>query len=321
MKVLLSSLVSLVLVGSAFAQAPAPAKPADPKPAAAAPAAGTTYAEGFSTPESVFYDAENDVYLVSNINGAPLAKDNNGYIAVVSPDDTKAAVTRLVEGGKNKATLNAPKGMAIVKGVLYVADIDTVRMFDRKTGAPKGELAVPGATFLNDLAAAPDGTVYFTDSGLKQGAKDFEPSGADGIYAIKDGKLTAVLKDKNLGKPNGLLVNGDNTLTVVNFGNNELWSLDLKKKAKGAVTKLPKGSLDGLVMLSNGDLLVSSWEANAIFRGKPGGAFVELRGGLSAPADIGFDPKRNRVLVPRFMDNRVETYPVSVSAAPPALAP
>ncbi len=36
------------------------------------------FAEGLSTPESVLYDAENDVYLVSNINDTPLAKDNNG---------------------------------------------------------------------------------------------------------------------------------------------------------------------------------------------------------------------------------------------------
>ena len=36
---------------------------------------------------------------------------------------------------------------------------------------------------------------------------------------------------------------------------------------------------------------------------------------------IGFDPERNRVPVPRFMDNRVETYAVNVSARPPASAP
>lgn len=275
------------------------------KPTPTAPAA--TFA-GMSTPESVLYDADADVYLVSNINGAPLAKDNNGFISVVTAD---GKATKLIEGGKNKATLNAPKGMAVAGGVLYVTDIDTVRMFDRKTGAPKGEHAVAGATFLNDMVVGADGkTVYFTDSGLKQGAKDFEPSGADGVYAIKDGKVAAVLKDKDLGKPNGLIATAD-ALWVVNFGNNELWSIDLKTSKKAAaVTKLPKGGLDGIAMLPSGDLLVSSWEGSAVYRGKPGGEFKEVVGGVGSPADIAYDTKRDQVLVPRFMDGKVEAFAV-----------
>jgi len=35
---------------------------------------------GFDTPESAVHDPVADVYLVSNVNGAPLAKDGNGYI-------------------------------------------------------------------------------------------------------------------------------------------------------------------------------------------------------------------------------------------------
>ena len=312
MKLLISSLLALALLDPDVAPPSGSVGPAKAAPAPAKQAAAVTFAEGLATPESVLYDAENDVYLVSNINGSPLAKDNNGYIAVLSPEG-KAAATRLIEGGKNKVTLNAPKGMAISKGVLYVTDIDAVRMFDRKTGAPKGELAVAGATFLNDVALSADGnTIYFSDSGLKQGAKDFEPSGADAIYAIKDGKLTTVLKDKNLGRPNGLLASGD-TLFVAGFGNNELWALDLKTGKKGAVTALPKGGLDGVVLLPGGELLVSSWEGSAVYRGKPGGEFKPFLSDLSAPADLGYDSRRSRVLVPRFNDHRVEAYPVSAA--------
>lgn len=285
---------------------PAPSGSTGPKPT---PAKAASTFEGMSTPESVYFDEAADVYLVSNINGSPLAKDNNGFISVVGAD---GKATKLVEGGKNKATLNAPKGMAVAGGVLYVTDIDTVRMFDRKTGAPKGELAVAGATFLNDMVTGTDGkTVYFTDSGLKQGAKDFEPSGADAVYAIKDGKVAPVLKDKDLGRPNGLAATAD-ALWVVNFGNNELWSIDLKTSKKGAaVTKLPKGGLDGIAVLPSGELLVSSWEGSAIYRGKPGGEFKEAVGGVGSPADITYDAKRQLVLVPRFMDSKVEGYSVA----------
>src|SRR5690349_9274043 len=106
--------------------------------------------EGFSTPESVLYDADSDVYLVSNINGAPAGVDDNGYITKVSPDG-KIAEAKWIDGAKDTIKLDAPKGMAIANGVLYVADITNVRMFDAKTGEPKGDIKIDGSTFLNDI--------------------------------------------------------------------------------------------------------------------------------------------------------------------------
>src|SRR5580698_5063909 len=122
----------------------APAEPAKP----AGPQSVAKYT-GLAEPESVLYDADNDRYLVSNINGKPGDKDNNGFISALSPDGTVTTL-KWIEGGK-KLKLNAPKGLAIVGEVLYVADIDVVRKFDLKTGASKGSIAFPGATFLNDL--------------------------------------------------------------------------------------------------------------------------------------------------------------------------
>ena len=135
---------------------------------------------GLSTPESVFYDADADRYLVSNINGKPDGKDNNGFISVLSPDGT-TTTPKWIEGGKEKVKLDAPKGMGVANGVLYVADISVVRMFDAKTGAPKGDVAIPGATFLNDIATGPDGKVYVSDTGVKVTAKGFEPTGTDAV--------------------------------------------------------------------------------------------------------------------------------------------
>ena len=270
----------------------------------AKPTAAVTFSEGLATPESVLYDAQTDTYLVSNINGAPLDKDNNGYITELSPDG-KVVNAKLIEGGKNKVTLNAPKGSALKDGVLYVADIDTVRMFDRKTGAPKGEVALKGATFANDVALGPDGNLYVSDSGLN--AK-FEGTGTDAIWVISGKKpaAKALIKSKDLHGPNGLLVTKDAIHTVC-FGAIELLTYDLKGKKVGEATKLPNGGLDGLVMVGD-ELLITSWGGKAIYRGKLGGEFKEAFGELEAPADIGFDTKRNRVLVPRFQGNAVEAY-------------
>lgn len=281
---------------------------AQPKPDAGAPAkagAAVTFKEGLATPESVLYDAETDTYLVSNINGSPLDKDNNGYVAELSFDG-KVVAAKLIAGGEKGVTLNAPKGLALHQGLLYVADIDTVRIFERKTGAPKGEVKVAGATFVNDVFAAPDGKLYVTDSGLNP---KFEGTGTDGVYSIEPGKkpkLKTVLKDKKLNKPNGVFVTKD-AIFVSSFGGPELWKLDLKGKVQGEATKLPKGALDGIVMVGE-DFVVSSWDGKALYRGQFGGEFKEIAGELTAPADIGFDSKRNRVLVPRFQDNRVEAW-------------
>ncbi len=288
----------------AFAQAPK-------AEALKASASSLTVSEGLATPESVFYDAETDTYLVSNINGQPLAKDNNGYLMELAPDG-KVVAARLVEGGKKGVTLNAPKGVVVSAGIIYVADIDTVRLFDRKTGAAKGEVKVPGSSFLNDLAVGEGGKIYLTDSGLKAGKDGFEPTGSDGLYVLETaGKkpvLKTLLKSKELHKPNGVLATKD-TLYVVTFGAAELLSYDLTGKKKAEPVKLPKGSLDGIVMLGE-DFFISSWDGKAIYRGKASGPFVEAFTDLQAPADIGLDTKRSRLLVPRFMDNKVDALDV-----------
>jgi sugar lactone lactonase YvrE len=280
--------------------APAP-PPEPPKPAVPAPAVKYT---GFATPESVLYDADNDRYLVSNINGSPLGKDNNGFISVLSPDG-QVTTLKWIEGGKNKVTLDAPKGLALAKGVLYAADITVVRMFDAKSGAPKGEVPIAGSTFLNDLASSADGKVYVSDSGLKAGADGLAPTGTDAVYVIEKGKAKPIAKSPELGGPNGLLVT-DKGVIVVTFGSGEVYRLDEKGK-KVDVSKPPAGALDGVVSLGD-SLLVSSWKGSAIFRGKLGGSFEVALADQKTPADIGYDTKRGRVLVPHFMEDTVEAY-------------
>jgi hypothetical protein len=278
--------------------APAAPKQEEPKVVPQTPAL-LTWSEGLSTPESVLVDGE--LYLVSNINGAPLAKDNNGYIARLKPDGT-VADAKWIEGGKKGVTLNAPKGMGIFKGVLYVADIDTVRLFDAKTGKPKGEVAISGASFLNDIAIDPKGKVYVSDSGLDAA---FKSTGTDAVYVLEGKKAKALAKGE-LSHPNGLLADAAG-VHVVAFGGPELYTLS-KKGEKEELTVLPKGGLDGIVAVGGGEVIVSSWDGSALYRGKQGGTFKEIATGLKAPADLGYDAKRKVVLVPRFMDNRVEAF-------------
>jgi hypothetical protein len=134
-------------------------------PPSPTPPPAITFKGPFATPESVLYDAAGDRYLVSNINGKPDGVDGNGFITELSPDGT-VKTPKLIASGEKGAKLDAPKGMAIVRGELWVSDISQVRKFDLKTLAPKGDIALPGATFANDVLLAPVGRVFVSESSV-----------------------------------------------------------------------------------------------------------------------------------------------------------
>lgn len=281
-------------------ETPAPA----PEPTPTRPSARWT--GGFATPESVVYDPAGDRYLVSNIHGRPVDADNNGYISELSPDGTIKNL-KWIEAGKGGAKLDAPKGMAISGDLLYVADLDKVRTFSLKTGAPKGEIKLEGATFANGVAAGPDGKVYVSDSGLKMKGSEFEPSGTDAVWVISKKKATVIAKSTELGKPNGLAVD-EKGLLVCTFGSGEVYRLGADG-ARSDVQKPPKGGLDGLMFFGS-DVLVSSWEGSAVYRKTASGDFAPIVVGAKAPADFAIDTKRKLVIVPRFLDDAVEAYPI-----------
>jgi sugar lactone lactonase YvrE len=303
------------------AQAPAQTAPAQeqaaPAPAPAAPAPVVLKDLGFRTPEAVFYDAEQDVYLVSNINGGPAEADGNGFISKVGPDG-KLIELKWIDGTKADVTLNAPKGMAVSGDKLYVADLTFVRVFDRKTGKALGKIGAAGATFLNAVAAAPDGTIYVSDSGLKAGKEGLEPTGSDAIYRIGTrGTAEPVLRDKSLNRPNGLVADNEG-VWVASFGSNELYRVNVKgnEGKKEQVHQLPTGALDGLVALPDGSVLVSSWAGGAVYRGKPGGSFSAVVKDVKSPAAIGYDQKRNALLIPLFESDAVQIHTIGAAPAP-----
>lgn len=261
--------------------------------------------DAFAAPESILYDIEADVYLVSNVNGSPFAADDNGFISRVSPEGQVIAL-KWIDGADPKIHLNAPKGMAISAGVLFVADLDRIRKFDSQSGAVLGDIPVPGATFINDVTAGPDGIIYFTDSGIRQSPKGFDRTGTDAVYKIEKNHPIAIARGKQLDVPNGVMVDAAGVWVVTTQGK-ELY--DVKKGSKARVQQLPSGMLDGIIRTSAGQLYISSWEQNQILSGEPGGTFNKAFE-LQTPADIGYDVKRNRLLVPLMEDNSLQFLPL-----------
>jgi len=255
-------------------------------------------------PESVLYDPAQDVYFISNLNGGLQDPDNNGFITRVDAK-TMSVELKWVEGGRDGVRLDAPKGMGIAGDALYVSDIAAVRKFDRRDGRPLGEVRLPGATLINDIVS--DGrNLFVSDTGLRVAeGHTFAATGTDAIWKISGDRAEKIASGRKLRHPNGLEI-VDGALWAVTFGPNEIYSLDGGEPR--TVAQLPRGQLDGIVRLPDRTVLVSSWLGEGIYRGSPGAAFEPLLTGIDAPADLGYDTKRHRLLVPIPAANQVTIH-------------
>ena len=288
-------------------------KPAGAGIAAVSPTTATKVGEtdSLKAPESVRYDPQLDVFYISNINGDPSAHDGNGFIAVVRADSTGSATKVLVQGGKNGAKLDGPKGLALVGDTLWVADIDHVRAFNRRTGAPIADidLSREHATFLNDVAVDSSGTIYVTDTGIaidKKGAMSHP--GVDRIFRIKGRTAVGITAD-SLDWPNGITWDSTSGRFIIAPSGGK--AIRTWKDGDRAATTLVSGpgNYDGVEVLADGRILVSSWADSAVHVIQ-NGELTTLVPNVSGPADIGVDTKRNILAIPRLNDNKVDYYKI-----------
>ena len=268
--------------------------------------------EGFSTPESVKWDASSGYWFVSNINGMPPAKDGNGFISRLTRDGVVDSL-HFISGGKNGVTLNAPKGIAIIGDTLFVSDIDAVVAFNKTTGAQirRWDLSKQGAKFLNDVAVSPNGDVYITDTQVSFNADgSISHPGTDRIFLLsRDRKGASIaIQTDSLGRPNGIVWDAKNDrFIVVSFGTGAIhgWTPGpgnaLSTIATGA------GQFDGVEITSDGRVLVTSW-ADSTVSAISGNTLTKLVTGVEAPADIGLDPARGLLAIPQFNKNLVQLW-------------
>ena len=253
---------------------------------------------GFTGPEAVRYDPDQDVYFVNSWGkGDPGAKDNNGFISRLTPEGTVENM-RFIAGGTGGVTLHSPRGMTIVGDTLWVVDPDAVRAFNRRTGAPLAtvDFSAYKLGFLNDIAAGPDG-LYVTDTGT------------DHIYRIAAGRITVALRDSALGNPNGITwdATGRRFIVVPYGGGSAINAWPAGSKTLSEISRSTGAKYDGVEILSGNRVLVASQADSSLhlFTGSTGRPIIRTGG---APADIGVDTKRNRVAVPFVDRNLVEIW-------------
>lgn len=252
---------------------------------------------GFAGPENVVYDSAADLFIVSNVNGDPAAKDGNGFLSRVGPDG-RVIDLKWIEGGRNGAILDAPKGLALRGDTLAVADVGAVRFFDRLSGRPLGTVALPGVV-MNDVAFADDGSVYVTDTGPDRGAAPPDTTkDLDAVWHVTGTRVDTVARGLRLDRPDGLVIR-NGRLLVATFGGQRIERIDARNAQPNwasatAVRVLPGGKVDGLRRLHDGSLAVTSWDTKSVYQ-LDGSRLHTLASGVQTPAGIAEDTRRHRL--------------------------
>ena len=256
--------------------------------------------EGFNGPESAYYDAASGHLFLSHVAGGGDEKDATGWISKLTLDGELVEL-KWFDG------LNSPKGLRSHGGTLWVSDIDRIVAIDIATGNQLKEVQIQGATFLNDLAIGPNGTVYVAD--MVQSA----------IYQYKDDDISLFDKGEHLEHPNGLLV-VKNTLYVGAWGTGfhtddfstdilgHFYSIDIASKKKTLITTTPTGHLDGVEIDGKGGFIVTDWVNGKVFHITSTGAVTILQEYEKGVADHAYLPKKRLLLLPHMMNNTLTAF-------------
>ncbi len=253
------------------------------------------------TPESVIHDEKRNVLYVSNINGSPMEKVENGFISRLSLEG------EILDLKWFRESLWAPKGMAISGDHLFVADISRVVEIDLESGKLVNIYEAEDAVFLNDVAADQNGDIYISDMMTNT------------IHRIKEGKIEAWLASEKLSSPNGLTVVDDQLIVGTwgvmdgeGFATSVPGHLISVSLCSSDITDLgsadPVGNLDGVERTSSGDFLITDWMAGKLLLVDQQGQVNTLLDLDQGMADHEFIKESGLVLLPMMMNNKIIAY-------------
>jgi hypothetical protein len=216
---------------------------------------------------------------------------------------------------------NEPLGSFLHQGVLYYADRDggtaepgnpsqttpvvaVVRTFDLATGRPLRTYALPGSTGLNDLAVAADGTIYGTNSGTADRPESWA------VWKISpDGTTSIVVRGAPMNLPNGIELDGDGNIVVVNIGTADVITFALDGRVLRTEQAVQSGN-DGLVIMPDGVKFVSSVRLGGISMIVPGKPARLIAENIPTGASMCYDSDANQLVVPMNNNNGLAFVPL-----------
>ena len=242
----------------------------------------------FKVPESVLWDAKNQLFYVSNVDG----KDSWGR-------DGKGSVGRMTKDGKIidvewVTGMDAPKGMGLHNGKLYVADFENIIKIDIASGKLEKKILVNGAIGLNDLTIDPSGTIFVSDSKGKR------------IFKVENERSSIFLD--SLKGPNGVLFHNGALYAVNGDG---LYKVEKDRTMTTIATGITNGNTDGLTAFGE-DFIVSIWQGSIwyVYKGGRTELLQDSREEKRNTADLWFDKETNLLYVPGFFTNTITAYEV-----------
>lgn len=293
------------LASTAHAHESAPFKAGNPLAITSAQEHGVKVFGSIVNAESCSYDAVRKVLVVPSRGADQSAKPNDAFVALLNQDGS-VHTPFWIGASRDGLVLNQPYGSDIVNGRLYLADLDggtaegvpttaVIRMFDMQTGAPIGEIAVPQVEWFNDLAVAPDGTIFATQT---RSSKDEQR-----LYRISPhGEVTLLVDGAPLGHPNGVALDNDGNVVVVNIDDTAVLTFTQDGELLATEQAAQPGN-DGLVILADGTKYVSSVRNGGISRIVPGQAAQLIAAGIPNAASMCYDPDRQQLVVPMNANN------------------
>ncbi len=255
--------------------------------------------DGLKSPASFIVDRALGSYFISNINGNPVSRDNNGFITKL---DASGKTLLVIRGDSPQITLHAPDGLALRSNKLYVTDIDSLRWFDKNNGKPLGHIDLTGIGVkrLRGLAFDDEGNLYVSDVL------------GNTIYKIEtdnNHRISIFIKDNRLDNPSGMVYDPlRKRLIVVTRASGKVLGVGVNGKILPVIQKTFK-NLYGVDWDREGDLLISDETAGKIHRIKKFSRTETVREKILTPAGISFDYARNLILVPSSKGNIAFTIP------------
>ena len=274
--------------------------------------------------ESCSYDPDRKLIVVPNRGVNQAVQTNNAWVSLLNHDGsvhTARWIGVQNAGAPRQAltpplVLNEPYGSDIVKGVLYLADRDgdtspqdpgvaVIRKFDMKTGAPAGEIAVKGGpAWLNDIEVADDGTVYGTQTGAANDPQTWQ------VWRITpDGKAAMFLQGAPLRQPNGVALDAQGNIVVVNIGDADVITFSPDGTPVKTEQAAQAGN-DGLVIMPDGTKYVSSVIHGGVSRIRAGQAAELIATNIPNAASMCYDAGANQLVIPMNANNALAFVPL-----------